>query len=86
MEALWGHLGSFGLGAAGIASRTKLWELSGGQRVAFAFAELCLSSPSILLCDEPNSHLDLDAIQGLETSLQRYTGAIVLVSHDLFGT
>jgi len=81
----WKHLGSFGLGASQIATNTEINHLSGGQRVAFAFANLTCTSPppSILLLDEPNSHLDLDALKALEESLVTFEGGVVFVSHDL---
>lgn len=83
IENLRKHLGSFGLGSSQFASNSKLKNLSGGQRVAYAFAEISYGSPSLLLLDEPNSHLDLDALEALENSLANYNGAIVFVSHDI---
>eukprot|EP00960_Hanusia_phi_P035248 751572-Hanusia_phi.AAC.6 len=80
---LWKHIGSFGLGAPQTAERTSLKNLSGGQRVAYAFAELSLDAPCVILLDEPNSHLDLDALVALEESLEEYPGALVFVSHDI---
>lgn len=80
---LWKHLGAFGLGAQQIATQMPLAQLSGGQRVAYAFAELSYASPSLLLLDEPNSHLDLDALDALAEALVDFPGAIVFVSHDL---
>ena len=80
---LWKHLGSFGLGSQQLATHTPLAQLSGGQRVAYAFAELCFAAPALLLLDEPNSHLDLDALEALANSLVSFSGAIVLVAHDL---
>ncbi|KAI3632855.1 hypothetical protein MIR68_008930 [Amoeboaphelidium protococcarum] len=77
------HLGSFGLGANALAVDVPIGKLSGGQRVVYAFAELTLSSPSLLLLDEPNSHLDLDALEALSESLQKFEGGIVIVSHDV---
>lgn len=78
---LWNHLGSFGLGS--IANQTRLCDMSGGQRVAYAFSEITYSAPGLLLLDEPNSHLDLDALEALEDALMEYEGGIVFVSHDI---
>jgi ATPase subunit of ABC transporter with duplicated ATPase domains len=82
-DALWKHLGSFGLGSAQLATRTPLNQMSGGQRVAYAFAELTYSAPSLLLLDEPNGHLDIEALDALANSICSFEGAVVFVSHDV---
>ncbi len=68
----------------GFESQRKkpLSEFSGGQLTKIAFMKLLLSKPDILLLDEPTNHLDLQTVQWLETYLQSYPGAIVVVSHD----
>ncbi len=57
-------------------------EFSGGWQMRIALAKLLLQQPSLLLLDEPTNHLDLDSLRWLETFLQNYEGAILLVSHD----
>ena len=59
--------------------------LSGGEILKLALAVLFsgLSSPSLLLLDEPDNHLDLASKALLLTALKQYQGSIVLVSHDL---
>jgi ATP-binding cassette subfamily F protein 3 len=47
-------------------------------------ARILLQSPDILLLDEPTNHLDLPSIKWLETYLQAFEGAIVIVSHDRY--
>ena len=40
------------------------------------------NDPQLLILDEPTNHLDLPSIEELESALERYTGAILYVSHD----
>lgn len=62
----------------------KMSSLSGGQRTRVALGKLLLTSPDILLLDEPINHLDLSSIAWLEGYLQNYTGAVVIVAHDRY--
>jgi ATP-binding cassette subfamily F protein 3 len=57
---------------------------SGGWQMRIALSKLLLQRPNILLLDEPTNHLDLPARDWLETYLQSYPHAVVLVSHDRF--
>ncbi len=56
---------------------------SGGWRMRIELAKLLLQQHDVLLLDEPTNHLDIDSILWLEEFLQDFTGAVVLVSHDL---
>ncbi len=58
--------------------------LSGGQRTRVALGRLLLQSPDIILLDEPTNHLDLNSIRWLETYLQNYKGAVIIVAHDRY--
>jgi ATP-binding cassette subfamily F protein 3 len=55
---------------------------SGGEKARLALALVVYQRPSLLLLDEPTNHLDLDMRHALETALQLFDGAVVLVSHD----
>jgi len=58
--------------------------LSGGQRKRVALAHELIFKPDILILDEPTNHLDADTIEWLEEYLRRYTGALLLVTHDRY--
>ena len=55
---------------------------SGGWRMRIELAKLLLKAHDILLLDEPTNHLDIDSIVWLEQFLNKYKGAVILVSHD----
>ena len=59
-----------------------LARLSGGQKSRFQLISMLASDPQLLVLDEPTNHLDLPSIEELEVALQKYSGAILYVSHD----
>lgn len=73
-----------GMGFADKDVDTPCDTLSGGEKTRLALARLLLSDPELLMLDEPTNHLDFATLQWLETYLQSYRGAIVVVSHDRY--
>lgn len=60
----------------------SLSELSGGEQVRVKLCLLSLSGHNVLVLDEPTNHLDVRAKAALETALQSFKGAIILISHE----
>lgn len=71
-----------GLGFHHSDFRRPITEFSGGWQMRVELAKLLLKRPDFLLLDEPTNHLDIESIQWLESFLQSYPGAVLLVSHD----
>jgi ATP-binding cassette subfamily F protein 3 len=58
--------------------------LSGGQRKLVGLAACLLCDPDVLLLDEPEAHLDVEAREHLEQLMRSYDGAVVAISHDRY--
>jgi ATPase subunit of ABC transporter with duplicated ATPase domains len=57
-------------------------KLSGGQKARLQIIAMLANDPQLLILDEPTNHLDLPSIEELEAALQKYSGAVLYVSHD----
>jgi len=56
--------------------------LSGGETARLIIAGMLLSEHNLLILDEPNNHLDLEAVSALAWGLEEYKGTVIVVSHD----
>ncbi|HNX59367.1 MAG TPA: ABC-F family ATP-binding cassette domain-containing protein, partial [Spirochaetota bacterium] len=62
----------------------KMGHLSGGMAKKVALAQALIEEANCLFLDEPTNHLDVDSIVWLEEYLSRYTGAVIMVTHDRY--
>jgi ATP-binding cassette, subfamily F, member 3 len=71
-----------GLADGDLAKPTRV--LSGGQRKLVGLAACLLRDPDVLLLDEPEAHLDVEARERMELLMRSFDGAVVAVSHDRY--
>ena len=71
-----------GLGFKEEELSTEVSKLSGGQKTRVELAKILLSDSNLLLLDEPTNHLDVKAKRALKEAIERYEGALILVTHE----
>ena len=70
------------IGLSAESAKRKMSEMSGGERTKCEIVKAMVSDPDILVMDEPTNHLDIETIELLEEILKKFSGDLLVVSHD----
>ena len=81
-NTLRGYLGMFLFKNDDIEKR--IGALSGGEKARIRLLKLVLSGANVLLLDEPTNHLDIASAEMLESALEKFTGTVLIVTHDRY--
>lgn len=74
------HLGRFGFSQD--RANQSIATLSGGERARLVFCQITVTQPHLLILDEPTNHLDLEMRESLIQSINLFSGAVILITHD----
>jgi ATPase subunit of ABC transporter with duplicated ATPase domains len=55
---------------------------SGGEKNRLIFGKLMMMDLNVLIMDEPTNHMDIEAIEALNSALEKFEGTLIFVSHD----
>ncbi len=81
-EQVRNYLAQFSFFGDDVFKKTR--DLSGGEKGRLALAKIMYVGGNLMLLDEPTNHLDVYTREALEEALERFTGALVVVSHDRY--
>jgi ATPase subunit of ABC transporter with duplicated ATPase domains len=68
---------------SGEETKKRVSVLSGGEKVRCMLSRMMLQDPNVLLLDGPTNHLDLESITALNNGLLKFTGSMIVSSHDV---